>query len=65
MRELLEPINKNLKMSESSKGHLSLVLDRWIDILKHLKRKIKDIREPENFANEHDSPFAERYKRPV
>jgi len=65
MRELLEPIDEHLKMSESSKGHLGLVLDRWIDILKHLKRRIKDIPELEDFTNENGGLFAQRYKRQV
>jgi Protein of unknown function (DUF 659) len=65
MRELLEPIDEHLKMSESGRGHLGLVLHRWIDILKHLKRRIKDIPELEDFINENDGIFAKRYKRQV
>jgi hypothetical protein len=65
LRELLEPIDTQLKMSESSNGHLGLVLGRWIKILKHLKRRVKDNPELDNFTNDSNSSFAQRYQRQV
>jgi hypothetical protein len=64
LHELLEPIDEQLKMSESSKGHLGQVLQRWIEILKHLKCKETDIPELTEFVKE-DGTFAKRFKRQV
>jgi Protein of unknown function (DUF 659)/hAT family C-terminal dimerisation region len=64
LRELLKPIDELLKMSESSKGHLGQVLQRWIEMLKHLKCKETDIPELVDFAKE-DGTFAKRFKRQV
>jgi len=64
LRELLEPIDEQLKMSESSKGHLGQVLQRWVEILKHLKCKETDIPELVEFVKE-DGTFAKRFKRQV
>lgn len=64
LHELLEPIDEQLKMSESSKGHLGQVLQRWIEILKHLKSKEMDIPELTEFVKE-DGIFAKRFKRQV
>ena len=37
IHELLQPLNKELKKSESGKSHLRHVLSRWLGILEHLK----------------------------
>ena len=37
IHELLQPLNKELKKSESGKSHLGHVLLRWLGILEHLK----------------------------
>jgi len=64
LRELLAPINEQLKMSESSKGHLGHVLERWKAILKHLICKATDIPELTEFVKENGT-FAKRFKRQV
>src|SRR4030095_3554064 len=64
LRELLEPINEKLKMSESSKGHLGHVLQRWIEILRHLKLKETAISELVDF-NKENGTFVKRFKRQV
>jgi hypothetical protein len=64
IRELLQPIDEILRMSESSKSHLGHVFSRWMDILKHLKRKISDIPELDEFTSA-SGTFATRYKRQV
>ena len=42
LRELLEPIDNALKMSECNQSHLGLVFTRWTDIYEHLKWSKKD-----------------------
>lgn len=37
--DMLKPIDEVLKMSESSKGHLGMVVDRWDTIVTHLERQ--------------------------
>ena len=37
IRELLQPLNEELKKLESSKSHLGHVLSRWLGILEHLE----------------------------
>ena len=64
LRELLESIDEQLKMSESSKGHLGQVLQRWIEMLKHLKCKEIDISELTEFVKA-DGIFGKRFKRQV
>jgi hypothetical protein len=39
LRELLQPIDECLRMSESGKSHLGHVLNRWADILNTLTTK--------------------------
>jgi hypothetical protein len=63
MRELLQPIDERLKMSESGKSHLGHVLNRWMDLLKHLNEKKKEIMELETFIA--DGTFRNRYARQV
>jgi len=43
LREVLQPIDECLKMSESGKSHLSHVLHHWMDLLKHLEVKKREI----------------------
>jgi len=63
MRELLQPIDERLKMSESGKSHLGHVLNRWMDLLKHLNEKKKEIMELEAFID--NGTFGNRYTRQV
>jgi Protein of unknown function (DUF 659) len=68
VHELLRPIDEALKMSESSEAHLGHVLNRWMDILKHLQRKIRDFPELEEFIDPRNTSvgsFSSRYKRQV
>jgi hypothetical protein len=37
LKEVLEPLDKAIRISESNKAHLGMVVDRWASILKHLK----------------------------
>ena len=69
IRELLEPIDEGLKMSESSKTHLGHVLHRWMNFLKHLQRKVKDFPELKEFISPRNpkekGTFPYRYNRQV
>jgi Protein of unknown function (DUF 659)/hAT family C-terminal dimerisation region len=63
LRELLQPIDECLRMAESGKSHLGHVLNRWADILKHLR--MKSIEHEELHAFISDGAFQERYNRQV
>lgn len=63
MRELLQPIDECLKMSESGKSNLGHVLDRWKDFLRHLEAKKREFAEVEMFLS--SGTFANRFARQV
>jgi len=63
LRELLQPIDERLRMSESGKSHLGHVLNRWKDILKHLEVKKIEHQELSTFIS--NGGFAQRYTRQV
>ena len=63
-RELLEPIDEAIKMSESDKGHLGLVLSRWASIHSHLTRSATTFPSLHEFLQA-NGPFAARFKRQV
>lgn len=63
LRELLQPIDERLRMSESGKSHLGHVLHRWADILKHLKAESIEHDELASFVN--NGAFTDRYNRQV
>ena len=67
LRDLLQPIHEAQKMSESSKGHLGQVLERWKNILHHLKRMTNEYPELDEFVrvDGQAGTFASRYKRQV
>jgi hypothetical protein len=49
-------------MSENRKGHLDYILNRWIDILKHLNMMNEGYSGAEAIHQRTRCPFAERYK---
>src|SRR5438046_1747866 len=51
MRELLQPIDERLRMSESGKSHLGHVLHRWKDLFKHLRAKSIEHEELDAFVS--------------
>ena len=63
-KELLEPIDEAIKMSESDKSHLGLVLSQWASIRSHLCRMAITFPFLHEFLGP-DSPFKTRYKRQV
>lgn len=63
LRELLKPIDERLRMSESGKSHLGHVLDRWGEILKHLR--MQSIEHEALHAFVSDGAFSERYNKQV
>jgi len=65
LRELLQPIDEALKMSESGKSHLGHVLERWLKITKHLNIKKLDFQELEPFMSTDNGTFSKRYNRQV
>jgi len=66
LREVLQPIDERLRMSESGKSHLGHVLGRWKDILKHLHAQSKEHKELASFlADGSDGGFVNRYNRQV
>jgi hypothetical protein len=64
LRELLQPIDERLRMSESGKSHLGHVLNRWADILKTLRTMSIEHQELATFISE-GGPFMERYCKQV
>lgn len=63
-KELLQPIDEAIKMSESDKGHLGLVLSRWASIRSHLTRTAITFPSLHAFLNSNGS-FDARFKRQV
>jgi hypothetical protein len=65
IRELLQPLDEELRKSESGKSHLGHVLSRWLNILEHLEnRKKTDFAiELESFLAPGDGTFAKHYQR--
>src|SRR5437762_10144347 len=61
IRELLQPLDEKLKMSESGKSHLKHVLTRWMDIMKLLE--IRKIEYPAELMSPNNGTFAPRYQR--
>src|SRR5579859_2016235 len=67
IRELLQPLDEHLKMSESGKSHLGQVLLRWMGILEHLetRRKTDFAVELGDFMSPGNGTFALRYQRQI
>ena len=67
IRELLQPLDEELKKSESGKSHLGHVLSRWLSMLRHLvNRKKTDFAiELESFLVTGTGTFAQRYQRQI
>ena len=67
IRELLQPLDEYLKMSESGKSHLGQVLSRWLDILDHLNTRSKTdfTIELGDFMSTDNGGFVQRYQRQV
>lgn len=65
LRELLQPIDERLRMSESGKSHLGHVLNRWAGILQTMRRKSVEHQELETFISDEGGPFMERYRKQV
>jgi len=63
LRELLQPIDERLQMSESGKSHLGHVLHHWKDILKHLRAKGIEHEELASFLS--NGGFTHRYNLQV
>ena len=63
MRELLQPIDERLRMSESGKSHLGHVLHRWKDLFKHLRAKSIEHEELDAFVSR--GGFKHRYNLQV
>lgn len=65
--DLLKPIDEALKMSESGKGHLGYVLERWKNIYAHLLSMQKEFPGLDEFLRINGGPgtFANRYNRQV
>lgn len=67
IRELLQPLNEELKKSESGKSHLGHVLSRWLGMFRHLenRKKIDFAIELESFLVTGIGTFAQRYQRQI
>src|SRR5579859_7211987 len=67
IRELLQPLDEELKKSESGKSHLGHVLLHWLSMLQHLEsRKKTDFAiELESFLVMGTGAFSKRYKRQI
>ena len=67
LRELLQPLDEALRMSESGNSHLGHVLPRWMDIAEHLEMRKLDHPEALTLfmSVDNDKGFAARYKRQV
>ena len=67
MRELLQPLDEALRMSESTDSNLGHVLPRWMAIAEHLKTKTTDY--PDELASfmaiDNETGFSHRYKRQI
>src|SRR5579859_1447916 len=63
LREVLQPIDECLKMSESGKSHLGHVLNCWMDLLKHLEVKKREIGDLETFIS--NSTFVQCFTHQV
>ena len=63
----MQPLDEQLKMSESGKLHLGHVLSRWLSIVEHLEtRKKTDFAvELENFMSPGNGTFALHYQRQI
>ena len=62
LRELLQPIDEALRMSESNRAHLEKVLDRWAKIHTHLIRMKNDFPVLGEFLQQNGT-FSTRYHR--
>jgi hypothetical protein len=60
LRDVLEPIDESLRMSESSRAHLGTVMGRWITINLHLERQGNHLPELQTFRLE---CFGPRFQR--
>ena len=69
LRELLQPLDEALRMSEDSNSHLGHVLSRWMVMAEHLKMKASFDPELDQFmsmpTDSESRGFAQRYKRQV
>lgn len=65
LKEVLEPIDDAIKMSESDKSHLGYVISRWASIRTHLVRMQTDFPSLEEFLTPDTGSFALRFKRQV
>jgi hypothetical protein len=63
-KELLEPIDEAIRMSESDKAHLGHVLPRWAEIMSHLKRSVTSFPGLHEYL-EFNGGFNTRYHRQV
>ena len=64
LHELVQPIDETLKMSESNKASLDLVLGRWASIHGHLTRMKSNFQFLDEFLTQ-DSTFQTRFARQV
>ena len=64
LRELLQPIDEALRMSESNQAHLEKVLDRWAKINTHLIRMKNNFPVLGEFLQQNGT-FSTRYHRQV
>src|SRR5579859_5673762 len=64
LRELLQPIDEALRMSESNQAHLEKVLDRWATIHTHLNRMKNDFPVLGDFLKT-NGVFSSRYHHQV
>lgn len=69
LREVLQPLDEALKMSESGNSHLGHVLPRWMAIAEHLKmRRMDYYDELDPFMSidgDDSNSFSHRYKRQI
>ena len=66
LKELLQPIDEAITMSESDKSHLGMIISRWATIRSHLVRMKADFPVLEEFIqSDHEKAFPARFKRQV
>ena len=66
LRELLQPLDEALRMSEDSNSHLGHVLPRWMRMAEHLSMKASHFpAQLKEFMSVDGGVFAQRYKRQI
>jgi len=65
LRELLDPVDEAVRMSESNKSHLGTVIQRWETIARHLNANIRYFPELATFMKPDGGTFSQRFARQI